>query len=302
MKKTKIKNNVYSLGMLIVFLGFFASSCVTDEQFWYLNDQVTNLNSSVEALQESTASKADSNSEEELKNEIDAKFVSITSDMRVELDQLKDDIREMSGRLEDNEHLLKRTVEGDTSEQDHVRAELQKLAELQVRVDSMDSILRQHQAYLNLDSTTKIDTKPGPLPGNLSKPSIATIDEGSTETGLYESSYALFKAEKYEQANSSFRKFLNVYPQSDLADNAQFWIGECFMGLKQYEQAILAYQEVIKNYPKANKVTNAMLRQAIAFLEIKDKTSSKLLLKRIIQKYPKSSEAKIAQTKLDSLK
>ena len=73
------------------------------------------------------------------------------------------------------------------------------------------------------------------------------------------------------------------------------------MGLEQYEQAILAYQEVIKKYPKGNKVPNAMLRQALAFYEIKDKISSRLLLKKIIKEYPNKSEAKIANTKLNTL-
>ena len=92
-----------------------------------------------------------------------------------------------------------------------------------------------------------------------------------------------------------------LYPKSDLADNAQFWIGECHMSLEQYEQAILAYQEVIKKHPKGNKVPNAMLRQAVAFAEIKDKTSAKLLLKKVIKEYPNSSEAQIARAKLKTL-
>ncbi|MFC1825731.1 tetratricopeptide repeat protein, partial [Thermodesulfobacteriota bacterium] len=81
-----------------------------------------------------------------------------------------------------------------------------------------------------------------------------------------------------------------------------FWIGECYMSLRQYEQAILAYQEVIKKYPKGNKIPSALLRQAVAFLEIKDKTSSRLLLKKIIKRYPKSNEAKIARKKLKTIK
>ena len=104
---------------------------------------------------------------------------------------------------------------------------------------------------------------------------------------------------------------MKSYPNSDRGDNAQFWIGECYMALKQYEQAILAYDKVVKNYPKGNKVANAMLREAMAFLELKDqksglpkpdKTSATLLLKMIIKNYPNSSEADIAKKKLDTIK
>ena len=102
--------------------------------------------------------------------------------------------------------------------------------------------------------------------------------------------------------SGGFEALIKKYPDSDRADNAQFWIGECYMGIKKYEKAILAYQEVIKKYPKGNKLPSAMLRQAIAFLEIKDKTSTRLLLKKIINKYPDSSEAQIAKKKLEALK
>ena len=95
---------------------------------------------------------------------------------------------------------------------------------------------------------------------------------------------------------------MKKYPKSDLADNAQFWIGEAYFSLRQYEQAILAYNDVIKRYPKGNKIPNALLRQSLAFIEINDKTSARLLLRKIIKEYPNSSEAKIASKKMESLK
>ena len=127
-------------------------------------------------------------------------------------------------------------------------------------------------------------------------------DSASGEKRFYDLAYAHYRAGKYDLALSGFNNFLSRYPDSKLADNAQFWIGECFMGLKAYEKAILAYQDVIKKFPKGNKVPNALLRQAGAFLEIRDKTSSRLLLKKIIEKYPNSSEAKTARKKLKTLK
>ncbi|MDY7035628.1 MAG: tol-pal system protein YbgF, partial [Thermodesulfobacteriota bacterium] len=131
---------------------------------------------------------------------------------------------------------------------------------------------------------------------------LQEMEGKSRELDLYDISLASLKKEKYEEAMNGFQNFLKKYPKSDRADNAQFWIGECYMALKEYEQAILAYQNVIKKYPKGNKVPNAMLRQAAAFLEIKDKTSYRLLLKKLIKKYPKSNEAKIAKKRLKTIR
>jgi len=127
---------------------------------------------------------------------------------------------------------------------------------------------------------------------------IKKLVSPSPEKRLYDVNLALYRDEKYEEAIAGFKKFIKKFPKSLLADNAQYWVGESYMALKQYEQAILAFQVVIKHYPKGSKVPNAILRQAISFYEIKDRTSSRLLLKKLILKYPKSSEAKIAKAKL----
>ena len=124
----------------------------------------------------------------------------------------------------------------------------------------------------------------------------------SPEEELYNSALTAYKGGNYEKAITGFEGFLKKYHRSKLADNAQFWIGECYMSLNRYEQAILAYQNVLKKYPKGNKVPNAMLRQAIAFQQIKDKMSYKVILERIIKKYPRSNEAKIARTRLKGIK
>jgi tol-pal system protein YbgF len=123
-------------------------------------------------------------------------------------------------------------------------------------------------------------------------------ESSSNELELYDDALATFRKEGFQQAMDGFRQFLKEFPKSDRADNAQFWIGECFKAQKEYDKAILAYQQVIENYPKGNKVPAAMLRQAITFLEIKEEKSYRLLLKKVIKEYPDSDEAKIAKAKL----
>ncbi|MDY6972428.1 MAG: tol-pal system protein YbgF, partial [Thermodesulfobacteriota bacterium] len=124
----------------------------------------------------------------------------------------------------------------------------------------------------------------------------------SPDREFYESTLAMYREGRYEEAISDLRSLIKQHPDSALADNAQFWIGECYMSLKQYERAILAYQKVIHSRAKANsKVPNAMLRQGRAFFKKGDKTSSRLLLKKIIKKYPGSGEAKIAKKWLKAM-
>jgi tol-pal system protein YbgF len=254
------------------------SSCLYDNDIAYLNDQVIALNRRVKSLEDA----------------LDTKVRSGQVTLRTDIDEVQEQVRRLNGRIEENERLLKRAVERDLGTQDSMSE----------RVATLESMVEQHHRYLNLPS---VQSKPGagaePSPAVKPEPTPAAAVEPKTkETELYDKSIALYRDGKYEEAIEGFKSFLATFPKSDRADNAHFWIGECYTALKQYEQAILAYQEVIKKYPKGNKVPSALLRQALAFLEIKDQTSAKLLLNRVVKNYPTSNEAKIAQKKLETLK
>jgi tol-pal system protein YbgF len=224
--------------------------------------------------------------------------------MRAEMDQMQGEMRRLSGRTEENQHLIKRAVERDLGEQDATRVKVKelsdKMSEMEARVKKREEYGRPDQsAAQEKGAQEQVASKPPEPP----KEKPATIEPPkSKEVELYDMALASYKEGKYQEAIDGFKSFLKNYPKSDRADNAYFWIGDSYVGLKQYEQAILAYQEVIKKYPKGNKVPSAMVKQALAFLEIKDKTSAELLFKKVVKNYPGTSEATIAQRKLDAMK
>ncbi|MBW1779709.1 MAG: tol-pal system protein YbgF [Deltaproteobacteria bacterium] len=292
--------------LLLCFL-LFCSSCVTQKEFLYLNDQIVALNKRVDSLQEIMDRK--------LSTELDSRLMSVREEQakaKVELHKVREDMQGVSDRLDENNRLVRRAVERDTTAQDDMNA---RVVELQGRVSELEAGVKRLNVYLNLEPAAGVpaqDSKKGPVVARQPEPPAQVIikeptpvvakPEVSPEKRLYDLNLALYREERYEEAIAGFKNFLVKYPKSELADNAQFWVGESYMALKQYEQAILAFQRVIKKYPKGNKVPNAILRQALAFYEIKDKTSSRLLLKKVIRQFPKSSEAKIARGKLKAMK
>jgi tol-pal system protein YbgF len=283
------KPHIFFMGLAMMLVALLLSSCVTEEKLAYTNDQVNLTNKRISSVEES------------VDKTIDQRFGVITSNqaaLRIEINQLKEGIRSLSGQVEENENLVKHSVEKDLTSQDSVRADL---ATLSARLNKLEALVDQHRRYLNIDEG---QAAPASQPD-----AGASVQGGQTEAGqesgekfAYDSSMALYNEGKYNEAMDGFKKFLEQYTNTELADNAQFWVGESLMNLKEYEQAILAFEDVIKKYPKGNKVANAMLRQAIAFLEINDKTSSTVLLKKVIKQFPKSNEAKVAQKKLDTMK
>ena len=268
---------------VVFFLSSFLlfSACATEDKFLYLSKRI-------DAIEAKTGKELASNSERMATNS-------------AEMDGLKEKMGFLNGRLDENSHLLKRSIERETAGGDALG---EGMTRLELRVDRISSYLGLEPMIPPTEKdapTTPVAVpqvrKPAKPPAQPTPEVIIPLDQK-----LYDVNMDLYRKEKYEAAIVGFKNFLRKYPKSKLADNAAFWIGESYMALKQYEQAILAFQKVMKKYPRGNKVPNALLRQALAFYELNDKTSAKLLLRKLIKKYPKSNEAKIARSKLKTIK
>jgi tol-pal system protein YbgF len=285
------------LGTGVVILTLLScSSCVTDEKL--VNSQIRALNQKIDHLKEMTERRFD--------NEVDTKLTSIReqqAETEIRIGKLMSEVQRLSGQFDENNHLVQLSSERDFNNQDDLKM---FLAEMDKRMVVEEEKSNRLYSYLGLEPSSQPSQKKmvkGATPvqqaeEKVQKP-VATVPP---DKKLYELNLSLYQGGKYEEAIAGFKNFLSKYPKSNLADNAQFWVGECYMSLGKYEQAILAYQDVMKKYSKGNKVPGSMLRQAIAFYEIKDKTSAKLLLKKLIKRYPKSKEAAIAKKKLKTIK
>ncbi len=117
----------------------------------------------------------------------------------------------------------------------------------------------------------------------------------------YEKARRYFERKNYREAIARFNKFLKKHPQSEFADNAQYWIGESYYALKQFDQAILEFDAVRRKYPSGNKVPAALLKQGFAFAELGDKVDARLILQELIARYPQSIEAVTAKEKVKAL-
>jgi tol-pal system protein YbgF len=119
---------------------------------------------------------------------------------------------------------------------------------------------------------------------------------------LYKDAYETFHKGNLEGARRKFEAFLKQYPNTELSDNAQFWIGETYFLKKDFERAILEYEKAMVKYPEGDKIPAALFKQALAFLELGDKANTRNLLKRVIEKYPHSEQAEMAKKKLETIK
>ena len=92
-----------------------------------------------------------------------------------------------------------------------------------------------------------------------------------------------------------------IFPDTQLAQNAQYWIGECYYTREQYTQALGAYETLLSRYPKGRQVPAALLRIGFTHLALNDTTNGRAYLDRVIKEYSKSEEATLARLRIDTL-
>ena len=146
---------------------------------------------------------------------------------------------------------------------------------------------------------------PGGLPPASGTPAAAaaTMPPGSAPSAdlLYSNGLRDLNGKKYDLAAQEFSDYLKYYGTTDLASNAQFYLGEIFYAQQQYDQAIDAYGKVIDNYPKSFKLAPAHLKRALALISLGEKTSGVSELRMVVKTYPGTDEERRAKAKLQEL-
>jgi tol-pal system protein YbgF len=118
---------------------------------------------------------------------------------------------------------------------------------------------------------------------------------------LYVNGYAQFNSGNYQVAQQDFSEFLARSPESDLADDAQYWIGECFFSQKDYRRAVLEFRKVIDQYPFGNRVPHAFLKVGLCYLALGDRNRASENLETVVQAFPRSEVATVAKATLDEI-
>jgi tol-pal system protein YbgF len=106
---------------------------------------------------------------------------------------------------------------------------------------------------------------------------------------------------KYELAHQEFQDYLKYYGDTDLASNAQFYLGEIAYAQKNYQEAVDQYNLVLNKYPKSFKIASALYRKGMALIALGEKTSGVHELRDVIRRYPGTEEERKARAKLRDL-
>ena len=155
---------------------------------------------------------------------------------------------------------------------------------------------------------------PGPAPATAARPPAPA--GGLQSQDLYQAAYIDFSKGSYALAVAGFREFLRRYPDHELADNSQYWIGEAHFSIsrghansgqpdkakEELERAVQEFRKVIANYPRGDKAPTALYKEALALLELKQPGVAQARLQYLVDNFPQAEETPLARERLAALK
>ena len=118
----------------------------------------------------------------------------------------------------------------------------------------------------------------------------------------YRNAFKLLKESQYDQALVAFKNFLKDYPNDNLSNNAQYWIGEANYVMQNYEIAINEYQALLNTYPDSQKASHALLKIGYSYTELGNMADAKKILKEVIRQYPDTTASKLADERLSKIR
>lgn len=177
-----------------------------------------------------------------------------------------------------------------------VQALADNFEEVKVRLGRMAQQLSDAQAVIQ-----SLDAKVAggaPVPGAVAAPPAAAPPSQET---LYSNALRDFTGGNYSLARQEFEDYLKYYPDSDLASNARFYLGEINYAEKNYSDSIRDYDMVLDQYPKSFKLADARLKKALALLQLGQKANAQRELREVVRRHPGTEAERRARATLREL-
>lgn len=191
------------------------------------------------------------------------------ADVSAELEALREQIAQLEGRVEENEHQAQKALE---------EAKAARMAASQGGVGA---------------AAPPEDPTAGLPPGS----------SASEEVRSYRAAYDAWRANQHQVCIDRFGQFLQSFPTSQYADDAAFWLADCYFKQGDLKTAILRFDDVATRYPKSEKASEALYRQGEALLKLGPNfgKAAEKAFERVVKEYPQSQRAQDAQQQLKLL-
>ena len=140
-------------------------------------------------------------------------------------------------------------------------------------------------------------------PGTMTPPAAppVTLAPGMSPQRLFDTAMADFTVGQWALCIEGFETYLRGFGRTDMADDAQYYIGECRHKDNRLTEAVDAYNRVISNYPKGDRVPDAYYKRGIVFSEMGQIDRARESFEILMKQFPDSDLARLAKQNVDRL-
>jgi len=212
---------------------------------------------------------------------------------------------ELDRRLEALERVIRNQSLAEMSQE--VRALERRVDELAgndetLEFDARTTAERQRDLYADLDA--RILALESSLRSAASGDTLSDGElpvPGGSDKDNYQAAFELLKEQKYPEAALAFGNFLERFPDSDLAHNAQYWLAETYYASREFQTAAEAFRVVVTEYPDSTKVPDALLKMGFCDYELERWDAARVSLTRVQSEYPETTAARLAGQRLERM-
>jgi tol-pal system protein YbgF len=256
--------------LVLLGLAIAAAGCVSTGDVELLHREITDVARQVDQLSQQSSGKQDLQAVSEKLTEQNAQMLKSNADIAAALEQLRDQMERLQSNL-------------DATNQ---------------RLESLSNELAAAREQPALGGT---DGGAAAVPATASGAAMLTPGSPSEPAQLYSSAYEDYLRGNFDLALQGFGEYRKRYSDTDLADNAVYWIGECHYSKREFPAAIEAFTELLNTYRTSDKAAAALLKKGLAHLEAGDRSQAVINLQYVLYEHPGSKEAELARAKLGAL-
>lgn len=151
------------------------------------------------------------------------------------------------------------------------------------------------------DLASEPETVPALAPEPARRASSAQKPAPPEAQALYDSGYSLVQQGRHTEAESRLRAFLDQHGDTELADNALYWIGESRYSRNDYAGALPVFQQAVERYPQGNKLADALLKVGLCLEKLGDQVGARDVLTEVARRFPGTAASATAQELLRTL-
>jgi len=255
-------------------------SCSSSDDMALLHREITDVQRSVEQLETNVLDKGDLQAMESSMQDLTSKNMRSNADLAQRVVELQEQIEALHASLEMTTRRLQQIS--------------QELA----------AVRSQRSTAAILPPVTAAPTGEEEAgSGGAAAAGAAALSAGgpSTPDELYRSAYEDYMRGNYDLAADGFGEYLRRWPDTELSDNALYWIGECYDAKEEPNQALEMFSKVLEDYPTSDKAAAAQLKKGLIYLKMGDQGQGVVNLQYVVYEHPGTREADLAREQLRSL-